>query len=221
MKTMLLVISSVGVLQASAVAGTSTKLVPPQKLRVAAVENVEGATPASAPVAPARATVTSVSDVPALPDLPVDTSSALVPFPDLEKAPAVKPGAKKAKPAKAPVAKLGAGYALGRHTSDCPTAQDLERVVPRSLTRAKVASVVESHKGDIQLCLNIAPTAQRVTNVGLSLSIAETGAVSELALSADVPATARNCISVAVAKWSFPVAETATEMEYAIALRSN
>jgi len=159
--------------------------------------------------------------VPALPDLPADTSSALVPFPDLEKAPAVKRGAKKAKPAKAPVAKLGKDYVLGRHTSDCPTAQDLERVVPRSLSRAKVASVVESHKGDIQLCLNIAPASQRVSNVGLSLSISETGAVSELALSADVPATARNCISVAVAKWTFPVAETATEMEYAIALRSN
>ena len=94
-------------------------------------------------------------------------------------------------------------------------------MVPKSLSRAKVASVVESHKGDIQLCLNIAPTSQRVSNVGLSLSISEAGAVSELALSADVPATARNCISVAVAKWSFPVAETATEMEYAIALRSN
>jgi hypothetical protein len=212
MKSMLLVVSSLAVLQASAAAGTSTKPVAPQKLRVAAVEKTEAA-PAVTPVAPAVASA-AAADVPSLPDLPADASSALVPFPELEKA-AAKP--KKAK--KAPVAKLGTSYALGRHTSDCPNAQDTVRVVPKSLTRAQVATVVESHKGDIQLCLNIAPAAQRVNNVGLSLSITETGTVSELALSAGVPATARSCISVAVAKWSFPTAEVASEVEYAIALR--
>jgi hypothetical protein len=215
MKSMLLVVSSLGILQASASAGTSTKPVAPQKVRVAAVEKTD----AKAAVAPAVATAPADADVPALPELPADTSSALVPFPDLEKAPAVKPGAKRAKPAKAPVAKLGTSYSLGRHTSDCPNAQDTERVIPKSLTRAQIATVVESHKGDIQLCLNIAPAAQRVNNVGLSLSISETGAVSELALSAGVPATARSCISVAVSKWSFPAAETGSEIEYAIALR--
>jgi len=214
---MLLVVTSLGVLQASASAGTSTKPAAPPKLRVAAVEKTDAAVPAK--VAPAVATVAAEADVPALPELPADTSSALVPYPDLEKAPAVKPGAKRAKPAKAPVAKLGAAYQLGRHTSDCPNAQDTERVVPKSLTRAQIATVVESHKGDIQLCLNIAPAAQRVNNVGLSLSISETGSVSELSLSAGVPATARSCISVAVSKWTFPTSETGSEIEYAIALR--
>jgi hypothetical protein len=225
MKTMLLVISSVGVLQASAVAGTSTKPVVPQKIRVASVERLEAAAPIAAlpeAVAPALATtVAPEADVPSIPELPADSSSALVPFPELEKAPVAKPGSKKLKAAKAPVAKLGTAYVLGKHTSDCPTAQDTVRVVPKSLSRAQVASVVEAHKGDIQLCVSIAPAAQRVNDVGLSLSIDETGAVSDLALPAELAIATRNCISAAVSKWSFPVAETASELEYAIALRSH
>jgi hypothetical protein len=225
MKTTLLVISSLGVLQASAVAGTSSKPVAPQKIRVAAVEKIEAAAPIAAlpdVVAPALATAVAVdADVPAIPELPLDTSSALVPFPELEKAPVAKLGAKKAKAAKAPVAKLGNGYVLGRHTSDCPNAQDTERVVLKSLTRAQVASVVESHKGDVQLCVSLAPASHRVNDVALSLSISETGSVSELSLSSELAATTRNCISAAVSKWSFPATETGSEIEYAIALRSH
>jgi hypothetical protein len=225
MKTTLLVISSLGVLQASAVAGTSKKPVAPQKIRVAAVETVEAALPIAAlpeAVAPALATtVAPESDIPAIPELPVDASSALVPFPELEKAPLAKPGAKKLKPAKAPVAKLGKGYVLGRHTSDCPSAQDTERVVPKSLSRAQVASVVEAHKGDIQLCVSMAPASLRVNEVALSLSISETGSVSDLAVPAGLAAVTHNCISAAVSKWSFPVAETASELDYAIALRAH
>jgi hypothetical protein len=225
MKNMLLVISSVGVLQASAVAGTSTKPIVPQKIRVAAVEKIEAAAPLAAlpeAVAPALATTDAPDlDILVIPELPADTSSALVPFPELEKAPVAKLGAKKAKPAKAAVANLGSSYVLGRHTSDCPTAQDTVRVVPKSLSRAQVASVVEAHKGDIQLCVSIAPAATRVNNVGLSLSIAEAGTVTELALPAGLATATRNCISAAVSKWTFPATETGSEIEYAIALRSH
>jgi hypothetical protein len=221
MKTMLLVISSVGVLQASAVAGTSTKPLVPQKVRVAAVEKLEAAVLPEA-VAPALATtVAPEADVPFIPDLPADTSSALVPYPELENAPVAKFAARKAKPAKAHVANLGASYVLGGRTSDCPTAQDTVRVVPKSLSRAQVASVVEAHKGDIQLCVSIAPAASRANNVGLSLSIAEEGTVTELALPAGLATATRNCISAAVSKWTFPATETGTDIEYAIALRSH
>jgi hypothetical protein len=44
--------------------------------------------------------------------------------------------------------------------------------------------------------------------------------VTDIEIGGDVPAAAHACIVHAVSHWQFPVAETSTETEYGISLRS-
>ena len=117
--------------------------------------------------------------------------------------------------------KMGKDYMLGRRESTKP-ANEVEQFVPKSLSQAQVATVVQSHMTDIQSCWNSVPKQLRVDacTADLKLSISDAGTVTDIELGGDVPASAHKCITSAIARWTFPVAETKSDVEYGISLRS-
>ncbi len=216
----LLVAGSVGFFASPAVAGNSKKR-EIKKPTIAAVEKTELA-------APVELSAVIVGELPAspemlaMPELPADLSSPLVPFPELEKklAPAAKP-MKAHKPGKAPALNMGKDYVLGGRESAKP-ANEVEHIIPKSLSQSQVATVVQSHMSEIQTCWNAVPKQLRVDacTADLRLSVSDAGVVTDIELGGDVPASAHKCITSTIARWSFPVTEVKSEIEYGISLRS-
>jgi hypothetical protein len=243
MKTILVVAGTLGLFTAPAVAGNSKNksreparpvlAIAADKVAVAEAGKVGGdagsgpvaATqePATvgAPSEPAKVAAPPAPESLDIPVLPPDTSSPLQPFSELERRP-VAP-AKPAKPIKDKpiVMKMGDDYVLGRRQAGKPE-REVEQIIPRSLSQAQVATVVQSHVHDIQNCWELVPKAQRgdASTALLQLSISDAGAVTDIELGGDVPAAAHACIMSAVTRWTFPVAETKSEVEYGISLRS-
>jgi hypothetical protein len=176
----------------------------------------------SAPVAAAAAAITSPAALD-IPVLPPDTSSVLSMFPELDKRPMPAVTAKPAKPGKAKPVVLNTGkdYMLGGRRAAKP-GSEVEQFIPRSLSQAQVATVVQANMSDIQNCWELVPKAQRADacTAMLNLSISDAGLVTDIELGGDVPAGAHKCITSAVSRWTFPVAETKSEVEYGISLRS-
>src|SRR5690606_1737765 len=165
-------------------------------------------------------------EVLAIPDLPMDMSSPLAPLPELEKklasTPVAKPMPKVSKKAKAPVMNMGKDYVLGAREANKPTANDTQEIVLKTLSQAQVATVVQAHMSDVQQCWNAIPKQLRVDacTADLKLTISETGQVTDIELGGDVPASAHKCMTSAISRWTFPAAETTSEVEYGISLRS-
>lgn len=223
MKTLLLVAGSVGLLASPAIAGSKGR-VSKRPTTVASVETSSADSPS--PAAAAAPELALPAEVIAIPDLPADTRSALVPFPELELAArpvAARPAASTRMKQKAPVMRMGTGYVVGGGKREATgPSQEVERIIPKSLSQSQVATVVQAHMSDIQNCWNLVPRAHRADacTVDLKLSIAEGGAVTDIELGGDVPAAAHKCITSAVSRWTFPVAETSSDVEYGVSLRS-
>ena len=230
----ILVAATIGMFTAPAAAGTAKKTAaaPAAAAKPAVLASAEKASApaaAAAVVAPSSALASALAppvqpvadlDIPAL---PADTTSALVPFPELEKGHAVaavkpiKPGTEKPV-----VMRMGTDYMLGGRKAAAVSGHDVEQIVPKTLSQAQVATVVQSHMADIQNCWDLLPKAQRTDacTAQLRLTISDTGQVSDIELGGDVPAGAHKCMTSAIARWTFPVAETKSEIEYGISLRS-
>lgn len=216
---LLLVAGSAGLVASPAVAGNKKR--DSKKPAVASV--------AKADATKAELSAAAVVELPAspealaLPSLPVDTSSPFASLPELEKTLAATTIAKpmKAHKGKAPTMKMGKDYVLGKRESAKPSS-DVQQIVPKSLSQAQVATVVQAHMGDIQQCWNAVPKQLRVDacTADLKLSISDAGVVTDIELGGDVPASAHKCITSAISRWQFPVAETKSDVEYGISLRS-
>jgi hypothetical protein len=211
----LLVAGSVGLLASPAVAGSKKRDIKPT---VASVEKTDVAKAAPEVAAPAHSLD--------IPELPADTSSVFAPMPELEKklaSTSVKPmPMMKTHKGKAPVMNMGKDFVLGKRESSKPAADNVEHVVPKTLTQAQVATVVQAHMSEIQSCWSAVPKQLRVDacTADLKLSISESGAVTDIELGGDVPASAHKCFTSAIARWSFPVTEAKSDVEYGISLRS-
>jgi hypothetical protein len=200
MKSLILVAGALAALHAPAFAGSKKK-------------------PIAKPVAPTQVVA---SDIPRdgaqldIPALPADTSSLF------ETMAVAKPVAMKSTKDKPAVIKTGTDYALGRRQSVAKPDREVEEIIPKSLNQAQVATVVQSRMSDIQNCWDLVPKAHRADacTAQLRLSISDAGVVTNAQLGGDVPAGAQQCITSAAMKWTFPVAETRTEIEYGISLRS-
>lgn len=237
MKTILVVAGTLGLLSAPAVAESSKKksreparpvlAIAAGKVAVADAAKVggdAGSGPAAATPEPAKVAEAPAFEPLDIPVLPPDTSSPLQPFGELERRPVVpaKPN-RQAKPAKDKpiVLKMGDDYVLGRRHAAKPE-REVEQIVPRSLSQAQVATVVQSHVHDVQNCWELLPKEQRAdaSTAVLQLAISDAGVVTDIEIGGDVPAAAHACIASAVARWTFPAAEQKSEVEYGISLRS-
>ncbi len=211
MKSLVLVVTTLAALGAPAIAGTPKKKPAAPKLpAVGAVEKTE---------APAAEQVASAPlDIPVL---PADTSSPFEPL--FVAKPTSMPITAPAKSGKAKplVMNMGQDYVLGSRQSAKPMT-DVEQIIPRTLGQAQVATVVQAHMAEIQNCWDLVPKAERADacTAMLNLSISDAGQVTDIELGGDVPASAQACMTSAISKWTFPAAETRTEIEYGISLRS-
>lgn len=204
MKSLILVVGTLAAFAAPAVAGAKKKPPPAAKPAITKVA-IETASASTA------LTTAEALDIPAL---QADTSSPLEPM--IVAKPMIK--STKDKPI---VVKTGGDYALGRRQSAKPE-REYEAIIPKSLNQAQVATIVQAHMGDVRNCWDLVAKADRADacTAQLKLSISDAGAVTAVELGGDVPASARECMTSAVSKWTFPAAETRTEIEYGISLRS-
>ncbi len=118
--------------------------------------------------------------------------------------------------------KTGAAYELGQldRRSTTPTG-DAEVVVKmQPLTEAQVGEVVKAKGGTLEYCWAKLPVEQRIaTTIGLHFTIEPKGTVSAFEIIGEIPAKAASCISKAAKRWSFPVADTRSDVEYAVDLK--
>jgi hypothetical protein len=222
MKTILAaVVGTVGLLATPAVAGNGKKQDQAKKPIVVA----EAATPSPLEAAIAKAIVVETQSSPelvAIPELPADSSNAFSQLPELAPPPTMKAMPTKAKAAKAPVLKMGSNYVLGaRKTAEQPK-EEVQQIVLKGLSQVQIVDFMNAHASDIQLCWAKVPAAQRAdaATALLRLSISDAGKVTDIEVDGDVPAGAHKCITSAVARWQFPVAETSSDIEYGFSLHS-
>jgi hypothetical protein len=117
---------------------------------------------------------------------------------------------------------LGAGYdvlAPGRRAA-LPGEAELV-IVPRSLTQIQVGAVVKANRDEVEYCWQQLAVLDRVPSTAvLKFKIDPEGAVTTVKIGGDAPAIVNSCIAETAAHWTFPEAETRTELAYPIALRS-
>ena len=219
MKNILLVVGTVSLL-AAPVGAEGMKKSSKKPITVAQVDKT-----AIAPVAPVVAPVLPAStEMVALPELPADTSSPLLASPELEHTVQLGASIKPAKVTKEKplVMNMGDKYTLGTKRESAKPTQEVERIIPKSLSQSQVATVVQSHMAEVQQCWNAIPAKLRVDacTAELKLEISEAGQVTDIELGGDVPASVHKCLTSAIARWTFPVAETTSDVEYDISLRS-
>lgn len=222
MKTILVAaVSTVGLLATPAFAGKSKKQ---DSAKKPAPVVVAEAAPPTIEAAVAKAIIDethpSSAELVAIPDLPVDMSNAFSQMPALAPPPVLKAVAKK--PGKAPIMKTGANYVLGaRKVADQPK-EEVQQIVPRGLSQPQIVDFMNAHTDDIQLCWNKLPASHRAeaATALLRLAVSDQGKVTDVEVDGDVPAGVHKCITSAVARWQFPIAEAATDIEYGISLRS-
>ena len=128
-------------------------------------------------------------------------------------------------PAKKPLAPLkkpnfGEAFDLAPRHAALPG--EATRAAKKLLTDQQVNALVKTKLADVQYCWNRLPEAQRKTDatVVLKLAIEANGEVATVDVGGIASQEAQRCIQVAAAKWQFPVADAASETEYAIALRA-
>lgn len=89
----------------------------------------------------------------------------------------------------------------------------------RGLSTAQVGAVVKANRIDLEYCWLRLPAAQRAaTTAVLRLAIDTAGSVTTADVTG-VPDAARGCIASAADGWSFPTADIATDVDYAVDLR--
>lgn len=219
MKTILAVVGTVGLLATPAVAGHKKQAQP--KKNVVVAEAVTSTPLQAAAAAKADELETEASpELVAIPELPVDASNAFSQLRDLAPPPPVMKAPVKAK--KAPVLKMGANYVLGARKSAEQPKEEVQQIVLKGLSQVQIVDFMNAHAGDIQLCWAKVPAALRAdaATALLRLSISDAGNVTDIEVDGDVPAGAHKCITTAVARWQFPVAETSSDIEYGFSLHS-
>jgi hypothetical protein len=167
----------------------------------------------------AQAAKPEVSDHCAIDDLGFDQMLAK------RDAQAPAPPAKKAAPAVDTIAQSRAAadkFELGRKSRDAnrPTA-DESRARAKTLSVGVVGAVVAQKMSELEYCLLQIPEEQRGSEqFTLHLAISPKGAVTTAALNgADNAASIEACVKTQVQRWTFPVAEAATELDYPLAFK--
>ncbi len=119
-------------------------------------------------------------------------------------------------------AKLGESFDILARRHETTVASDAEPTLKlRGLTENQVGQVTKSRLTEIEYCWDRLPTARRIdTTAVLKLSIEPIGSVAAIELKGEMHAELRKCITAAANRWRFPVTDAATEIEYAVALKT-
>ena len=125
--------------------------------------------------------------------------------------------ADKPKPAKAPKQNFGESFGL-KQRRVAPPRGNAEPIAVRSLSDGQVGRVIKDRVGDLEYCWLRVPVARRTATATLHVSIEAAGTVSETRIDGELPASVGKCITTAANRWTFPVAESRTEIEHGITL---
>ncbi|MCX5746686.1 MAG: hypothetical protein NT062_29775 [Proteobacteria bacterium] len=84
------------------------------------------------------------------------------------------------------------------------------------------APITASRLADLEYCWDRMPAARRAadTTAVVKLAIEPIGSVAIATVTGDMHPELRKCIVAAAGRWRFPVADDATEVEYAVALKT-
>jgi hypothetical protein len=122
-----------------------------------------------------------------------------------------------------PVIRYGESFDLSRPTRKAqkPVDEDIMEIAYRSVTAAQVGQVVKERAADLEYCWLRLPAAQRgaETTAVLRFSIQATGSVAAVDVVGDVPGACTKCIVATASKWTFPEADTLSQVDYPITLK--
>jgi hypothetical protein len=94
-------------------------------------------------------------------------------------------------------------------------------IVPRSLTQIQVGEVVKEKRAELDYCWQRLGVLDRMPSTAvLKLKIDVSGNVTSLAVGGDAPAVVNACLKECVPHWTFPEAETKSDVAYPVAFRS-
>ncbi len=117
---------------------------------------------------------------------------------------------------------LGLAYGLKQRRAAMPSeqiAEDSEQFDAKALTESQVGKIVRERSDELEYCWLRLPPAKRVVSAAiLHLSIHGTGKVASVEVNGDLPAGVAKCITSAASRWTFPVADAATEVDHGIML---
>jgi hypothetical protein len=134
--------------------------------------------------------------------------------------PAVTPKKAVEKPVVDEVSKLnlGLGYGLKARKNEVPET-DAETFEAKGLKENQIGAIVREREGDLEYCWLRLPPAKRVVSAAiLHLSIEASGQVAAVEVNGDLPVGVAKCITQMAARWAFPVADTASEIDHGIML---
>ena len=133
-----------------------------------------------------------------------------------------KPAPKKpiAAPAVDEVSKLNLGLAYGLKARKIEVPDtDEETFKAEGLKENQINAIVRERADDLEYCWLRLPPSKRVVSAAiLHLSIEASGKVAAVEVNGDMPAGVGKCISQMAGRWTFPVADTASEIDHGIML---
>jgi len=94
-------------------------------------------------------------------------------------------------------------------------------IVPRSLTQIQVGAVVKQRSAELDYCWQRLAILDRVPSTAvLKLKIDVNGVVTSMSVGGDAPAVVNTCLKETIPHWTFPEAETKSDVSYPVAFRT-
>jgi hypothetical protein len=117
---------------------------------------------------------------------------------------------------------LGADYDLKRrdHKSTMPTDSATQVAKVRTVTEAQVGQVVKIRRGEVEYCWDRLPPSQRIAGTAvMHFTIAPEGKVAAIEMTGDAPSEAASCLAETAKRWTFPVVDAESLVEFPIWMR--
>lgn len=113
---------------------------------------------------------------------------------------------------------LGLSYGLKQRKNEVPET-DAETFEAKGLADNQVTATVRERADDLEYCWLRLPPSKRVVSAAiLHLSIEASGKVVAVEVNGDMPAGVGKCITQMAGRWTFPAADTASEIDHGIML---
>jgi hypothetical protein len=96
-----------------------------------------------------------------------------------------------------------------------PTGDAAPEVELRPLTQDEIARTIQARADELGYCWLKVPASKReALSVGLAFTIQPEGTVAAVKVVGEAPAKFSSCVTAVAKRWTFPHADTATEVEY-------
>ncbi len=105
-------------------------------------------------------------------------------------------------------------------SASSPTGDAAPEVELRPLTQDEIGRTIQARADELGYCWLKVPASKReALSVGLAFTIQPEGAVAAVKVVGEAPAKFSSCVTAVAKRWTFPHADTATEVEYPLMLQ--